>query len=282
MNRCRFTLTLVLASLAMTAWLSVNPAVAQTTPTRITFPWDWHISVSPNIGGGPGTPPIPGLPTPIWLWGTATIDFGQPVLVGLQPGATTAPATFDLGPGGGIGAPTAEPVPLGGIYQIPIELVQMELHSMMPAEFPMGLSDVIIRNNPNQPSQGMLTEVSSNPDGSINVNSFFDVFTEISLPNLGMELQSGPVDIGMNFGITAQPNPNFGPPAPPLPRLDILWAPTWIWRTFPPGQSPPWVTSEFHPWDWWVTIHGHVTVPEPQSLLLLAMSGMGLTLIKRR
>lgn len=248
--------------------LSVSPGEAQ-TGTIITFPWDWHVSASPNLGI-PGGPDNPGEPVEIWLWGDATMRFGAPQLTGLLPGATSAPETFDLGPGGGLNAPTAEPAPEGGIYTIPIELVSMELFSMGPVQFPGGTSEVILRLDPSQQSAGALQNVSANPDGSINVDSFFDIWFDIELPQAGMRLESGPVGVGMSFGET--PGLPNGPDlmrGDPLPELDVLWAPTWIWREFPPGQSPPWVDPSQHPWDWWVTIHGHVTIPEPSTGILL-------------
>jgi hypothetical protein len=78
--------------------------------------------------------------------------------------------------------------------------------------------------------------------------------------------------LAMSFGPPGTPNPVGGMVMPPLPDVDILWAPTWVWRTFPPGQAPPWVDASFHPWDWPVTIHGHVTVPEPATLGLVIVS----------
>jgi hypothetical protein len=71
-------------------------------------------------------------------------------------------------------------------------------------------------------------------------------------------------------------------PTGPLPEIDILWAPTWIWQVFPPGQAPSWVDSSFHPWDRWISIHGHVTIPEPQTLALLALCGLALAGSRRR
>ncbi len=270
-----------LALIAIATLVLASPLAAQ-TGTVVTFPWDWHVSASPNLGT-PGTPDVPGEPVEIWLWGDATIEFGQPQLTGLLPGATSAPETFDLGPGGGLGAPTAEPVPDGGIYTIPIQLVAMDLHSMGPVEFPGGTSEVILRLDPSQPSGGALQNVSSNPDGTINVDSFFDVFFAIDLPQAGMQLTSGPVGLGMSFGDT--PGLPDGPElmrGDPLPQLDVLWAPTWIWREFPPGTSPPWVDSSLHPWDWWVTIHGHVTVPEPGTGILLGAMTLGAAVLVGR
>lgn len=236
--------------------------------TVITFPWDWHISVAPNVGTG--TNPIPGeVPVPIWLWGTATMQFGQPVNVG-DP---SAPPTFDLGPGGvGPSTPTAQAPPLGGTYEIPIEILQMDLHSMMPATFPGGTSDVIIRESPTRPSVGAIRNLQNLGDGTVRLDSFFDVFFEIELPQLGMSLHTEqPTGLGMSFG-TSTPSPPENMVGDPLPELDILWGPTWIWRTFPPGTAPPWVGPEFHPWDWPVEIHGHVTIPEPATLSLMVVS----------
>jgi hypothetical protein len=264
--------------IAIATLVLASPLAAQ-TGTVVTFPWDWHVSASPNLGT-PGTPDVPGEPVEIWLWGEATIAFGEPVKTGGDP---NAPETFDLGPGGGLGAPTAEPVPDGGIYTIPIQLVAMDLHSMGPVEFPGGTSDVILRLDPSQPSGGALQNVSSNPDGTINVDSFFDVFFAIDLPQAGMQLTSGPVGLGMSFGDT--PGLPDGPElmrGDPLPQLDVLWAPTWIWREFPPGTSPPWVDSSLHPWDWWVTIHGHVTVPEPGTGILLGAMTLGAAVLVGR
>jgi hypothetical protein len=273
---------LIVGALACSA-LMAESANAQAPPTTIiTFPWDWHISVLPNIGSP--TAPQPGeIPIPIWLWGTATMAFGQPVNVG-DP---MAPPTFDLGPGGvGSGTPTLQPPPIGGTYEIPIELVSMELHSMMPVEFPSSPNptSVIIRESPSRPSVGAIKNLQNNGDGTIQLDSFFDVFTEIELTDLGMLLHNEqPMGAGMSFG-TSNPDPPSNMVAPPLPETDVLWAPTWVWNTYPPGQAPQWVDASFHPWDWWVTIHGHVTVPEPAtfSLMSVAAIGMGLASLRRR
>jgi hypothetical protein len=241
---------------------------AVSAQTIIRFPWDWHISASPNIGSP--TNPIPGeTPVPIWLWGTATMQFGQPVNVG-DP---SAPPTFDLGPGGvGPSTPTLQPPPLGGIYDIPIELVSMELHSMMPATFPGGTSDVVMRESPTRPSAGAIRNLRNLGNGTVAMDSFFDIFYEVDLPQLGMSLRTEqPTPLGMSFGTTT-PNPPDNMVMDPLPELDILWGPTWVWRTFPPGTAPPWVDSSFHPWDWPVTIHGHVTIPEPTTFGLTFIS----------
>jgi hypothetical protein len=266
-----------LAVAAAIPLLMVGTVSAQTI---ITFPWDWHISVLPN--GGTPTNPQPGdVPVPIWLWGTATMQFGQPRWVG---GDDTAPATFDLGPGGvGPNTPTAQAPPMGGIYEIPIELLSMDLHSMMDASFPQGPTPVIIRESPTRPSQGMIRNLRNNGDGTVQLDSFFDIFTEIDLPALGMQLHNQqPMGAGMSFGTpTPAPGNMMGDP---LPELDILWGPTWVWNTYPPGTAPTWVDASFHPWDWWVTIHGHVTVPEPSSsgLLLVSLVITGLTRVRRQ
>lgn len=97
--------------LASTSW-------SQVPGTVVTFPWDWHISASPNMAGPAGQEP--GDPIPIWLWGTATAVFGEPREVS---GNTAVPQTFDLGPGGtGFDILTAEPPPIGGVYEIDVEL----------------------------------------------------------------------------------------------------------------------------------------------------------------
>jgi hypothetical protein len=210
----------------------------------------------------------------IWLWGRGTIDFGVPRLIGGDP---NAPPIFDLGPGGGMGAPIPAPVPLGGIYEIPIEIVELSLSTMgMPAQFPAGVSNVELELL--QPGQGLLTNVRNNGDGTVSLDSFFDVLYEVRLPDLGMQLRTvEPTRLGMRFGDASLPNPDGGMTMPPLPEVDILWAPTGVWRTFPPGQAPPWIDSSLHPWDWPVTIHGHVTLPEPSArgLVLLAAMAAG-------
>ena len=267
--------------LAMVAVLPLTMFGTACGQTVITFPWDWHISAIPNIGGP--TNPIPGeTPVPIWLWGTATMSFGQPVNVG-DP---LAPSTFELGPGGvGPNTPTAQAPPLGGTYEIPIELLSMELHSMMDVQFPQNPTPtpVTIRESPTLPSTGMIRNLRNNGDGTVQLDSFFDIFVEIELPALGMNLRNiQPMGAGMSFG-TSNPSPPTNMVGPPLPELDILWGPTWIWNTYPPGTAPPWVDSSLHPWDWWVTIHGHVT-PEPSTfgLLLVTLVATGLVGGRRR
>lgn len=97
---------------------------AQITPVR--FPWDWHIKVQPIDSNIPEVP--------IWLWGNAQVNMSEPVLVG-----GTGPTTFDLGPGGDFATdgpfPSAQVPPLGGVYEIPIEIVQMELTTSSMARY---------------------------------------------------------------------------------------------------------------------------------------------------
>ncbi len=264
-SRLRFGPRLAgLAFAAAIPFMMVGTVCAQ--PTIITFPWDWHISVAPNVGVPGGNPIQSEVPVPIWLWGTATVQFGQPTNMG-----GSGPPTFDLGPGGGLGAPIPNPVPPGGPYEIEIELVSMELHSMMDVQFPQNPTPVpvAIRESPSRPSLGRISNLQNIGGGMVQLDSFFDIFVEVDLPGMTLHNEQ-PMHAGMSF----QPSPPPGNPmvGGPLPDIDILWAPTWIWNVFPPGTAPPWVSSDFHPWDWPVEIHGHVTVPEPSTLGLLFVS----------
>jgi hypothetical protein len=266
-----------LALAALIPLLVVGTVSAQTI---ITFPWDWHISVAPNVGT-PGNPSPSEVPVPIWLWGTATVQFGQPVNMG-----GSGPPTFDLGPGGGLGAPIPAPVPPGGPYEIPIELVSMELHSMMDVQFPQNPSPVpvAIRESPTLPSLGRITNLQNIGGGMVQLDSFFDIFVEIELPGMTLHNEQ-PWHAGMSFQPSPPPpsNPMVGGP---LPDIDILWGPTWIWNIFPPGTAPVGIGigPEFHPWDWPIEIHGHVTIPEPSTLALvfLSMCMMGLAGTRQR
>jgi hypothetical protein len=259
MNRIKTPITLVSATLALLAWSSVNVAIAQ-LPTIIEFPWDWHIEVIPQ-----GTT----TPVPIALWGTAVIGFGEP--------SDGMGNTFPLGPGGGIGAPIPAPPP-PGTWTIPIEIVAMNLVSMSPVTFPGGTSQVLIQQDPLRPSVGRIENLQNNGNGTVQLDSFFDVFVTIELPALGMILRNDqPMNAGMSFGRPGGPFMN----APPLPDTDILWAPTWLWRVFPPGQAPSWVDPSLNPWDRWITIHAHVT-PEPNCLALIALGSLGMVLMSRR
>ena len=267
-----------LALAALMTLLMVGTVSAQ-TGTVITFPWDWHISVAPNVGT-PGNPIPSEVPVPIWLWGTATVQFGQPTNMG-----GSGPPTFDLGPGGGLGAPIPAPVPPGGPYEIEIELVSMELHSMMDVQFPQNTTPVpvTIRESPTRQSLGRITNLQNIGGGMVQLDSFFDIFVEVDLP--GMQLHNEqPMHAGMSF----QPSPPPGNQmvGGPLPDIDILWAPTWIWNVFPPGTAP-WgigIGPEFHPWDWPIEVHGHVTIPEPTTfgLALVSMIAAGLAGTRRR
>lgn len=258
MNRFKIPITLISAALALLVWSSAKPVVAQ--PTIITFPWDWHIEVIPEGGS---------TPIPIGLWGTATVAFGEP--------SDGLGGTFPLGPGGGLGAPIPGPVPPGN-WTIPIELVQMDLVSMGPVVFPGGPpTPVLIRESPTRASQGRIENLQNNGNGTVQLDSFFDIFVEIDLPGVGMMLHNEqPMTAGMSFG---RPGPFM--PTGPLPETDILWAPTWIWQVYSPGTAPFWVDPALHPWDRWISVHGHVTVPEPQSLALVVLSGMALVSLWR-
>jgi hypothetical protein len=260
MTRYRTPVVLFVAALTVFAWSSASIAVAQ-GPTLIEFPWDWHIEVIPD-----GTT----TPIPIGLWGTATIAFGEP--------SDGSGNTFPLGPGGGLGAPIPGPVPPGN-WTIPIEIVAMNLVSMSPVAFPGGTTSVVIQQDSQRPSLGRIENLQNLGDGTVRLDSFFDIFVEIQLPDLGMLLRNDqPMTAGMSFGNPGGPFMN----APPLPDTDVLWAPTWIWQVYPPGTAPSWVDPSLHPWDRWITIHAHVTVPEPQSVALLVMSGLGLVFARRR
>ncbi len=254
--------------LAATAFAQTGPP-----PTVVGFPWDWHIEVIPNDST---------VPIPIGLWGNAIVEMRAPELVG-----GSGPPTFDIGPGGfGTNFPSNEAPPEGGIYQIPIELVQLELTSMMPVQFSPGgpLTDVIIRQDPTRPTRGMIQNMQNLGDGTMAVDSFFDIFVEIQLPQLGMTLRNDePMRAGMSFGNVPNPNPDFGPPGLPLPVLDTPWIPTWIWRNFFNNQDAPnWVDTSGLPWDRWISVHGHVTVPEPSTLGLLLASLLVPGLARRR
>ena len=244
------------AALATLAFSSANTALAQ--PTIIEFPWDWRIEVIPSGG----TAPIP-----IGLWGSATVAFGAP--------SDGSGNTFPLGPGGGLGAPIPAPVPPGN-WTIPIELVSLNLMSMGPVDFPGGATPVNIRQDPQRQSLGRIENLQNNNDRTVQLDSFFDIFVEIDLPGVSMLLRNDqPMTAGMSFG-------RSGPymPTGPLPEVDILWAPTWIWNIYPPGTAPSWVDPSLHPWDRWISIHGHVT-PEPQSLVVFALTGLGMAFLNR-
>lgn len=282
MSRClqaRCGATWVCAAVAA---VGVSMIAADVAPAQVPgrtifrFPWDWHITVLPNQNPT-GTPEF-GEPIEIWLWGTADIALSDPVL---RDG--NAPETFDLGPGGtGPFTPSAEPPPEGGIYDIQTEILSMDLHSMMPVEFPGGTTDVILRNDPNRPSTGAIQNLRNLGDGTAAADSFFDIFVEIELPDLGMSLRSdGPMRAGMSFTNEPTSTTPF-PPAPPVGALDIPWVPTWLWREiFVNENAPQWVDTAGLPWDRWVIIHGHVTVPEPGSVGLLSAAVGGFALVRR-
>ena len=261
--------------------LSAAPATAQQQdPTFFTFPWDWHITVLPNQN--PTGDPDFGEPIEIWLWGEATVRFDRPQLVG---GDTGVPDTFDLGPGGvGFDTPSAEPPPLGGLYTIPIEIVELQLVSMGPVDFPGGTTDVVLRQSTANPSTGAITNLRNLGDGTVAADSFFDIWVDVELPQLGMSLSSDlPMTAGMSF--TNDPSGSLFPPAPPVPELDVPWIPTWIWREiFVNEDAPNWVDDLGLPWDRWVIIHGHVTIPEPSTAGLVAMLALagGIAPLRRK
>jgi hypothetical protein len=240
---------------------SGGSAWAQAAPTTIVFPWDWHIEIVP-VGST--------VPIPIGLWGEATIAFGQP--------SDGMGGTYPLGPGGGPGAPALQPPPPGN-WTIPIEIVSMQLTSMGPIVFPQGPTEVIVRQNPRLPSLGRIDNLQNNGDGTIRLDSFFDVFVEIELPDLGgMRLENvQPATAGMSFGTSAGgPFPLAGP----LPELDVLWAPTWLWAEgF--GRDLLDINPPHALWDVWISIHAHVT-PEPSSLALVSLAGILLAAPARR
>lgn len=250
----------LLAAAVAAAALAGNSCWAQSSPTIVTFPWDWHIEVVP-VGGIN--------PIPIGLWGTATIAFGAPT--------DGAGNTYPLGPGGGLGAPAQQPPPVGATWSIPIELVQMNLTSMGPIAFPQGSTEVVVRESPTRRSEGGIVNLVNNGDGTIKLDSFFDIFVEIDLPQagggLGMTLfNDEALRAGMSFGTS----PPAFPVADPLPQLDVLWAPTWLWRE---GFAQDLLNLQppHELWDRWISIHAHVT-PEPASagLMLTALAAVAI------
>jgi hypothetical protein len=227
---------------AVTAML-VGPASAMTVIDVPVPDWEWEMVVDP-IGTALG-------PTTVIARGDVVMRFDSK-------------GAFDFG--------TLEdplPVPKGTTGgTIDIEIVSMSLTGSSPVfvgPFEIGLQDATS-------SKGQITNL-SNEDGVLAMDVFFDVFVDISLPDMMSLMTEGPISFEMKFG-----------PEDGIPEDDVLWPPFFVWSTImvPPAVDP--VTGMV--WDDIVEVHTIIpgmawVVPEPGTAWLL-LGGVALLVGGRR
>jgi len=233
--------------------------------TAITFdPWDWVIEIDPI---DPATGNATGQPVATPLWGSAIVDFD------------------DSNVPGGLGTQTnPEPLPTGGPFEIPIEIVALSLTSMSPVALPGTSETGTITLELNQTTQDaqlpgpdgrVLVE---NDGGFLSGDSFFDVFVDITLDdgtNPPMVLSN---EVALRLGMSFDPSMQ-------IPAADVFWLPSWIWMLNVPGSNLPppllFAAGISNPWDVVVDVHGHIT-PEPGTVALAGLGLLGLAGATRR
>jgi hypothetical protein len=95
---------------------------------------------------------------------------------------------------------------------VPIELLSLELVGVTP-----GLGMVLVHESDTRLSLGKLDAVQAGPNGElIAARSFFDVFVEVELPNLGITLDTGSRPVRVDGGLVLA-LPPIGSPYQPLP-----------------------------------------------------------------
>ncbi len=183
-----------------------NRFVPPPDQTVIEIPWQWHVMIE-RFPDPDGTDP--GGTFPMLLTGLAQVRFGEPV--GEQTGET-----FDLGPGGGSRSETADPVPPGQRWTIPIEIVALDLRSddvpglgevwgmLQPTEASVGsLSVELVEAGP-PALMGAAVDVPPEDDWMLVGDSTLDLHLDFVLPNEDQLLISlEPMKLGTEFDFFA-------------------------------------------------------------------------------
>jgi len=187
--------------------------------TVLNVSWDWAVTIE-EFGIGQ---------FPVQLRGNLQLRFGQPV--------GNLGGTFQLGGGDAAGAESAESVPEGETFTIPIEILSLGLRSVMPTEVG-GMLDVTLGpSHPAQPAIGTITVENQGGFLSGNVTLISDFL--FSLPDRGLTLlQVEPAFQSLSFG----PSSGFGP-------LDVLQTPLLGLNTFEMPLFDPEISSS--PWGLW-------------------------------
>ncbi|MEE8577656.1 MAG: hypothetical protein V3T31_10410, partial [candidate division Zixibacteria bacterium] len=148
--------------------------------------------------------------------GTITID----VLDSLCLNGISIPLTSILSPNTHI---EVQPGPYATGRNIPTEMLQMELSGTDPS---LGL--VIIRERADKASLGLITNVVADGSGAFQSgDSYFNIYLEVELPDLGMLLNTGQVPLTLIAeNITKLPPESAYFPLPTAPPLRLLDATT--------------------------------------------------------
>jgi autotransporter-associated beta strand protein len=107
-----------------------------------------------------------------------------------------------------VGAPVQISVVGGSSGMYDTEMLQLDLSSLP--------SGIMVRESPSLPSRGG-TQITAKPDGTYQINSFFDVFTEVSLD--GGATWSGATNGPVRMELHSQAPENPANPSPNLPPL---------------------------------------------------------------
>jgi len=199
------------------------------TTTTVELNWIWNIQMMQFI---------PFLDFPVTLEGSAKIEYGPPV--GEIPGET-----FNLGEGGTVGSPTAEPVPPGQMWRINTELVELSLSSV--GSTPVGPIEVTL--SPSQPTLGQIAV--QNTEGILTGQSRLTLWADFFLPKEEKMLAGwNEMMIGMQF---------IDPSVSPFGEYDALQAPLWP-TTF---SGPQFLLGDEEEWGQWMLWEGYPEEPLP-------------------
>jgi len=164
-------------------------------------------------------------------------------------------------------------LPDGGMGIIQTEIVALSLQSVSPAAIGSSFFDVFVGLDPSNPSLGTIDVTSHGPNGGT-FDSFFDVFTIVTLTEVGNPA-----------------NQIVVPRVDEIDSLNSLWS-----HTPPPGYPghPHYPAGGFYPGVDPLTgaivgldhtgPHPHTdpASPEPASMLLLVLGALGMTGLLRR
>jgi hypothetical protein len=203
---------------------------------QVKFPWWWTIEIVPV-----GTEQ----PVPIMLMGEAMLDFGEP-----QGPQGTYPI---VDPETGL----PNPVPPGGTYMIPVELLMMDLVGHDPTNG----AEVRLMMRDGMHSTG---QVLVQREGNVLIgDSFFDVFFDITYELPGappMVLRPANPNEPVRLQMPFTPNDNLRP-------TDVRWMPTIFWQT---GFGRDLLDNAGVLWDKLISIHTvpHVELERPVRIIV--------------
>ena len=164
------------------------------------------------------------------------------------------------------------------------EMVSMSLTGAIP-----GGPTILVHESPSLPSPGAI-DVFDLPDGTFAVDSFFDVFTEISIDGGPYLPADGTTTLVLEGTVVPDSLPGDGNGDGWVDGLDyLLWAGNYATHPGPDGDisdgdynDDGWVDGlDYLLWAGEYGNHAASAVPEPRALMLL-VTGLLLTLATRR